>query len=243
MAELLKLINIDYFVHGIAVLNGLSLSIHEGEALAVAGAGGSGKTALLDICAGVYTPEFGSILWNGENIVNYNDDEKTAMRMSMGYVFQNYALVHNFTIFDNIALPLRYHSRTTEKKIRDAVNDCMELVGLHGVNTMFSNELNITQLKKAALARAIITRPRLLLADELITGCDLETQQTLVNVIHAVRMEHTTAVLITCSDTRDIQQLECPSAVLHEGKLIGSKRLPPTDNPQPSEMAAYQELV
>jgi len=243
MAELLKLIDIEYSVHGTAILNGLSLSIHEGEALAVTGVGGSGKTALLDICAGVYAPKAGSILWNGENIANYNDDEKTAMRTSMGYVFQNYALVHNFTIFDNIALPLRYHSRTTEKKIRDAVNDCMELVGLYGVNTMFSNELSVAQLKKAALARAIITRPRLLLADELITGCDLETQQTLINVIHAVRKEHATAVLVTCSDARDIQRLECPASVLREGKLIGSKNLSPTDNPLPSGMTACQELL
>jgi len=243
MMELLKLIDVVFSVYGTMVLNGLSLSINEGEALVIAGVSGSGKTTLLDMCAGLCTADAGSVLWNNVNSDNCTLDQKIAARMHMGYVFQNYALVHNFTIFDNIALPLRHHSHDTEKAIGVAVRECMELVGLSGVNARFSNELTTAQLKKAALARALIRQPRLLLADELTTGCDPETQQKLVSVIRTVRKQYNTAVLMTCSDVQTVKLMECSLAILHEGKLIGSNLPPSTDNPLPSGLTVFQELL
>jgi ABC-type methionine transport system ATPase subunit len=211
--------------------------------LLIAGVSGSGKTALMDICAGVRVPDEGNVTWNGVDSVHCTYDEKTHARMQLGYVFQNYALVHNFPIFDNIALPLRYHSRGTEKEIRTMVTECMELVGLSGVNARFSNELTTAQLKKAALARALITQPSLLLADELTSGCDPETQQKLISVIRTINKQYTTAVVMTCSDVQSVKLMQSPFVFLHEGTLIGSNRLPSTDNPLPSGLTAFQELL
>lgn len=144
-----------------------------GEISVVLGASGSGKTTLLRLLASLERPEAGEIRVDGEAALARMDADALARyRRNVGMMFQGGALLNSVSVYDNVALPLREHSRLPEAEIRARVHAIFAAVGLERVDELLPGQLSGGMLKRAALARALVGRPALLLCDEPFSGLD-----------------------------------------------------------------------
>ncbi|MCA9509915.1 MAG: ATP-binding cassette domain-containing protein [Myxococcota bacterium] len=155
-----------------AVIQGLSCSFPRGRVSVLMGGSGTGKSTLLRVVAGLLTPQSGSVRVAGDEIVGLRERELASVRTRLGMLFQNGALLDSLSVFDNVALPLRERTRRSEAEIRDLVHEHLTAVGLDEVDDLLPRELSGGMLKRAALARAIVLDPEILLCDEPFSGLD-----------------------------------------------------------------------
>jgi len=154
------------------VFDGLSCRFSQGKVSVILGASGVGKSTLLRLLAGLIRPDYGD-LWIGEQeISRLPERQLRKVRRRLGMMFQGGALLDSMSVFDNVALPLREHTTLGEKEIADKVHAQFEAVGLKRVDTLLPGELSGGMKKRAALARAMITEPEILLIDEPFSGLD-----------------------------------------------------------------------
>jgi phospholipid/cholesterol/gamma-HCH transport system ATP-binding protein len=154
------------------VLRGLSCAFQRGRISVILGGSGSGKTTILRVIGGLVRPQSGSISVAGTDIGGLSEAEMYTVRQKLGMMFQGGALLDSLTIFDNLAFPLREHTRLREAEIADEVHRQLTAVGLAGVDDLLPSQLSGGMIKRAALARAIITKPEILLVDEPFSGLD-----------------------------------------------------------------------
>ena len=167
---------------GVEVLKGASLEIPDGEVVALIGPSGEGKSVLLKHVAGLMRPDSGRIVFNGKDLFGLGRAELVSLRSRFGFLFQNGALFDSMTVYDNVAFPLREKTRLSEKEIREQVLAELEQVGLTGAEDKFPAQLSGGMAKRAALARALIRSPEIMLFDEPTTGLD----PIIVHSIHAL---------------------------------------------------------
>ena len=178
------------------ILNDLNLRVDTSEVVAVVGASGSGKSTFLSLVAGLDTFDAGDIVVNNQSIKNFNTAQMTNFRaQNIAFVFQQFHLISHLTAFENIALPLEILGRDfSEGEIMRA----LENVGLKSRATHKPTELSGGECQRLALARGLITRPSLLLADEPSGNLDAETGLKVMNLFfEQVRETKTTTVLVT----------------------------------------------
>jgi phospholipid/cholesterol/gamma-HCH transport system ATP-binding protein len=154
------------------VFDDLTCSFPHGCLSVIMGGSGSGKSTLLRLISGLQRPDAGEISVADDSVVSLNEDGLNRMRGRLGMLFQNGALLDSMTIFDNVALPLREHRQLSEREIADAVHRRLEAVGLSDVDGLLPASLSGGMLRRAALARAIIGDPEILLCDEPFSGLD-----------------------------------------------------------------------
>jgi phospholipid/cholesterol/gamma-HCH transport system ATP-binding protein len=235
---------VKYSIGGVPVLKGVSFELFPGDALVIAGRSGCGKSAFLEVCAGLWPPQAGKIFWEGKCVAECTREELAEARRRTGFVFQKHALIHNFSIFDNIALPLRYHSTLAERDIRIRVSRLMDELGLFDVERKFPNELSSGQAKCAALARALIVDPRIVFADEPTAGVDPYTEACIANVISHIRLERQPAFIMNCNEIRTIRGMQCPVKILDNGMLIDLNAAPSSaEDERPAILATFQEML
>ncbi len=167
---------------GVEVLRGASLEIQDGEVVALIGPSGEGKSVLLKHVAGLMRPDSGRIVFNGKDIFGLGHAELMSLRSRFGFLFQNGALFDSLTVFDNVAFPLREKTRLGEKDIREKVLAELKQVGLTGAEDKYPSQLSGGMAKRAALARALVGSPQIMLFDEPTTGLD----PIIVHSIHAL---------------------------------------------------------
>jgi len=184
MSYKLELQDVSFKNKGNTILSGVNLKAAPGDVVSFGGPSGGGKSALLEICAGLLKPSGGSVLWNGEDICGLSKYELYDRRKTVGYMFQTSALISNHSVFDNIALPLRCGSGLREAVIKDKVARMMEELSICGTEKAFPEALSAAQLKCAALARALINEPELLLLDEPLSGVDPYAAQYIIDVLY-----------------------------------------------------------
>jgi phospholipid/cholesterol/gamma-HCH transport system ATP-binding protein len=154
------------------VFDGLSCRFSQGKVSVILGASGVGKSTLLRLMAGLHRPDYGDI-WIGEQeISRLPERQLRKVRRRIGMMFQGGALLDSMTVFDNVALALREHTRLGETEIADRVHAQFDAVGLKRVDALLPGELSGGMKKRAALARAMITQPEILLIDEPFSGLD-----------------------------------------------------------------------
>jgi phospholipid/cholesterol/gamma-HCH transport system ATP-binding protein len=154
------------------VFDGLSCRFSQGKISVILGASGVGKSTLLRLIAGLLRPDYGDI-WIGEQeISRLPERQMRRVRKRLGMMFQGGALLDSMTVFDNVALPLREHTRMREAEIAERVHAQFEAVGLRRVDAMLPGQLSGGMKKRTALARAMITDPEILLIDEPFSGLD-----------------------------------------------------------------------
>ena len=244
MSELIRVEDVSFSFDGALLLDGVSFALSEGDALSIGGKSGCGKSTLLEICASLQHPRSGRVIWEGRDIAKFTHDELTGARQRIGFVFQRHALIHNVGIFDNIALPLRYHSGLSEKDIRAKVTRRMEESGIGATACKFPNELTSGESRLAALARALIMDPRLLIADELTAGGDPFIDDAITGLINRARAESGAAALLACNEIRTVRGLKCPMQILDNGTLFDLRNTAPSSGSRiPAEHAAYQEML
>lgn len=219
MTDALRVENVRFSFGGEPLLAGVSLSVATGGMLAIAGRSGCGKTTLLEICASLRQPQDGAVFWDGVELATLPRAEIMRKRQGIGYVFQKHALIHNFTVYDNVALPLRYHRHMAEHDVRRAVRACMEELGLHDVDKRFPNELSAAESRCAAIARAVVMGPSLLFLDEPTSGVDPVTAEAIARALASMNALRKLTVVAACNNVDVLKMLSCPVAVLDSGTL------------------------
>jgi phospholipid/cholesterol/gamma-HCH transport system ATP-binding protein len=164
--------NVDMSFEDRAVLHGFSCGFPRGKISVILGGSGSGKTTILRLIGGLVHPQSGRIIVAGEDISALTEAQMYGVRHKLGMMFQGGALLDSLTIFDNLAFPLREHTRLSEADIAAEVHRQLEAVGLEDVDDLLPGQLSGGMVKRAALARAIIRRPEILLVDEPFSGLD-----------------------------------------------------------------------
>lgn len=157
---------------GKVIFDGVDLDIPRGGITAVMGPSGTGKTTLLRHITGQLQPDAGEIVVDGRNLAQLDRNGLFELRERIGYLFQNSALLTDFSVFENVAFPLRQHARLPEELIRNIVLPKLQAVGLRGAAELMPAELSGGMARRVALARAIVRDPMLLIYDEPFVGLD-----------------------------------------------------------------------
>lgn len=216
-------VGLTYF--GRRLLRDIDLELAPGEVVALAGRSGEGKSVLLELCAGMLAPDSGEVLWDGESLVGFSRSRLYDSRRRVGYMFQKHALISNMAIADNIALPLRYHSNLSERQIAVRVKQQMEECGLFNVDRKFPEMLSVGELRSAALARALIMDPEMLLLDDPTGGVDQITENGIANVLADRVQQHRPTVLMATSSVMTMKALGARVLVLDRGRLSSLRDL------------------
>jgi len=166
------LVDVEMSFDGRPVLRGLSCNFPRGKISVVLGGSGAGKTTILRVIGGLVRHQKGKVVVAGEDTSGLGDREMNRVRRKLGMMFQGGALLDSLTVFDNLALPLREHTKMGEKAIADEVHAQLAAVGLSNVDALLPGQLSGGMIKRAALARAIITKPEILMCDEPFSGLD-----------------------------------------------------------------------
>jgi len=199
----------------------LELEIARGELVSLVGGSGSGKTTLLRMMIGLLTPTSGSIELFGEPLFGGGVARERALRRRFGVLFQQGALFSSFTVFDNIAFPLRELKRYDEATIRDLVLlklSMVELLPRHG--QLMPSELSGGMVKRVALARALALEPELLLLDEPTAGLDPDRSDSFVRLIRMLGEELGLTVVLVTHDLDTLAALSTKVAVLAEHRIL-----------------------
>ena len=180
----LEICNASLHLDSRVIFRDLNLHLPRGQSLFVMGGSGSGKSLLLRLCAGLILPEKGKVTLGGTDLKSAPREEIQELRARTGFVFQDSALISNMAIYDNIALPLRYHEKTTEDQVRVRVGEKMELFGVDpSFQWSLPAALSLEMRKRAALARAFMLEPEFLFLDQPTSGLETEVEQNLNRII------------------------------------------------------------
>jgi phospholipid/cholesterol/gamma-HCH transport system ATP-binding protein len=205
---------------GKPVLRDMSIDVDQGESLVIVGGSGTGKSVTLKHIIGLLRPDKGRVLVADQDITTMNDVELNRFRRHFGMSFQEGALFDSMSVYDNIAFPLRRHTKMTEAEIRTRVEECLEDVHLHNVEKKRPSELSGGMRRRVGFARAISLKPDILLFDEPTTGLDPVISDVIADLI--VEMDQklgTTTVTIT-HDMKVAFKIADRVAMLHQGHII-----------------------
>lgn len=182
----------------IPVLKGVTLDVQQGDIAAILGKSGSGKSTLLNILAGFMAPESGTVTVNKREISALSEAEMADFRLeNFGFIFQNFQLMPGLTAFENIELPLKIKGIQADAR-HTAVRKLMSEVGLTEVAAHYPNELSGGQQQRVSIARALVTNPPVILADEPTGSLDSETEQEILSLIESLNQNRgVTFVIIT----------------------------------------------
>lgn len=203
------------------IFDDIDINIARGKITAIMGPSGTGKTTLLNLIGARLYPENGSIIVDGQNVHALSREELYVARRKMGLLFQNGALFTNISTFENIAFPLREHTKLSEEAIRDIVLAKLKAVELGNAYNLMPNELSGGMVKRAALARAIVLDPPLIMYDEPFAGQDPIVMGTIVRLIKKLNTElHMTSILVT-HDVPEALSIADYVYIISNGKIIG----------------------
>jgi len=205
---------------GNQVLKGVSLQMMPGTTTVVLGASGSGKTVLMKHIMGLFKPDSGEVVIDGENISAMDRQQLAKFRTRMGMVFQNSALFDSLTVGENVAFPLREHTKLSEEQIRKRVRDTLAVVELFGVEDKFPAELSGGMRKRVGLARAIVREPKIVLYDEPTTGLDPLTTESVDDMIVGAREKLGVTSVVISHDIGSAFHIGDHIAMLHNGKIV-----------------------
>ena len=198
-------------------LDGVDVRIGAGEFVAVTGPSGSGKSSLLNILGCLDRPDAGRYLIEGEDVAGFDDEATSDIRnRRIGFVFQSFHLLPRLTVLENVLLPLRFH-REPPDWVHDHAAELLERVGLSDRSHHRPNELSGGQVQRAAIARALLLKPALLLADEPTGNLDSKSAADVLGLIDQVHRGGQTVVLVTHDN--DIAARAPRRIRLHDGRI------------------------
>lgn len=202
------------------VLNNTDLTINEGEFVSIIGQSGSGKSTLLNIMGTLSKGSSGTLYINGINVEGMNKNELADLRNSeLGFIFQFHYLLPEFTVIENILMPYSISGKKVNKEILERANELIDLVGLTKVKNNMATDLSGGQQQRAAIARALINSPKIILADEPIGNLDSNTTNDIYNLLRDINKKYNTTFVIITHDNRIAEKADRVIEVL-DGNII-----------------------
>ena len=221
MARVLgKLDEVSLFYGDKVILKNCTLDIVEGAITCIIGLSGAGKSTILRLLDGLRKPDSGHVYIHGQDICHIHEDEMMEIRRKISLSFQFAALLDSLTVGENVALPLRENTHLSDEEIRRIVNDALESVGLAHTYDNMPSELSGGMLKRAGFARAIVTKPELVLYDEPTTGLDPIVTHLITDTIVRLRKKLNGTAVVISHDLQSIFMMADYVAMLFEGAII-----------------------
>ncbi len=206
-------------------LRGVSLEVERGEFLSIAGPSGSGKTTLLNLIGCVDTPTAGSVTVDGQDTSRLSERALTDLRLhKIGFIFQSFNLVQVLSVFQNVEFPLLLQGGLAKAERQARVQGLLEAVGIGGYGRHRPSELSGGQRQRVAVARALVTRPALVLADEPTANLDSQTGQNIIDLMREMNLKDGTTFVFS---THDPKVMAHASAIVRiaDGQVAGREIL------------------
>jgi phospholipid/cholesterol/gamma-HCH transport system ATP-binding protein len=212
--------NVSKSFGSLKVLDGVSFEIRRGTAFCILGRSGTGKSVTLRHLIGLIKPDSGNIFVEGKEISNLSSRELSQVRMKMGFLFQYSALFDSISVGENVAFPLRRHTRLPEDEIRKRASDLLARVGLEGVYEKWPSDISGGMRKRAGLARAMALNPPILLVDEPSSGLDPVTSAEIDELLHDLKTREGTTLVVVTHNIPSARRIGDTLALLHQGRIL-----------------------
>src|SRR5208282_1620247 len=201
------------------VLNGVDLVVPAGTITTIVGPSGCGKTVFLKHLNLLLRPDSGSITIDGVNVTQLGSRALNAVREKFGMLFQAGALFDSMTVYDNVAFPLVEKTRLSLSEIETRVHESLAAVGLEGVGHKFPSEMSGGMQKRAALARALVTKPKILMLDEPTTGLDPTRTGAIHELVRRTQQNFSLTAVVVSHDVPQVFSISDRVAFMHRGKM------------------------
>jgi phospholipid/cholesterol/gamma-HCH transport system ATP-binding protein len=219
-APLVQIRGLSYYRGDRAIFDGIDIDIERGKITAIMGPSGTGKTTLLRLIGGQIKPSAGSVIVDGQDVTKLGYKETYQLRKRLGMLFQNGALFTDINVFDNVAFPLREHTKLPESMIRDLVLMKLQAVGLRGGRDLMPAELSGGMARRVALARAIALDPMMILYDEPFTGQDPISMGVLVALLKTVNDAMQLTSVLVSHDVNESLSIADDVYIISQGKVV-----------------------
>jgi phospholipid/cholesterol/gamma-HCH transport system ATP-binding protein len=203
------------------ILDNLTLSIPRGQVTAIMGGSGCGKTSLLNLIGGRLRPSQGQVLVDGLNVPDLGITELYQLRKRMGMLFQHGALLTDLSVFENVAFPIREHTRLPEAVLRNLVLMKLQAVGLRGARDLMPWELSGGMARRVALARAIVLEPMMIMYDEPFTGLDPISMGVIAKLIRELNQVLGITSIVVSHDVAEASLISDYAYLLGDGRILG----------------------
>ncbi len=214
--------NLHFSRAGRKIFDGVDIQIRRGEVTAIMGPSGTGKTTLLRLIGGQLRPDSGTVEVDGVDVHRLGRGELYRMRKRMGMLFQSGALFTDLTCYDNVAFPLREHTRLSEALIRPLVLMKLQAVGLRGARHLYPAELSGGMARRVALARAIALDPMMVMYDEPFSGQDPISMGALVQLIRLLNDALGLTSVVVSHDVPETAAISDQIYIISDGQVVGS---------------------
>jgi phospholipid/cholesterol/gamma-HCH transport system ATP-binding protein len=219
---IVRIRGLHYAIGGRVIFDGLDLDVARGAVTAVMGPSGTGKTTLLRLITGQSVADAGEVLVDGQDVARLGRPALYALRRRMGMLFQNGALLSDFDVYENVAFPLREHTRLPDRLIRNIVLTKLQAVGLRGAARLMPYELSGGMARRVALARAIVMDPELLIYDEPFVGLDPISLGVVLRLIRELNDALGITSIVVSHDVREIAAVADSAYLLSGGQVLAS---------------------
>ncbi|MBN9627749.1 MAG: phosphate ABC transporter ATP-binding protein [Acidovorax sp. SCN 65-28] len=208
----------------VEALKGIDLTIQPGEVFGIIGKSGAGKSSLVRVINLLNRPTMGQVIVGGQDLTRLNDAQLREARREIGMVFQHFNLLSSRTVFDNAALPLEL-AGMDKAAIRERVNPLLELVGLSALADRYPAQISGGQKQRVGIARALASRPKVLLSDEATSALDPETTRSILDLLRQVNRELGLTVVLITHQMQVIKQVADRVAVIEAGRIVEQGRV------------------
>jgi phospholipid/cholesterol/gamma-HCH transport system ATP-binding protein len=206
-------------LNGKTIFSGVDLDIPSGKITAIMGPSGTGKTTLMRHITGQLAPDAGEVIVAGRNVWTLSRAGLFELREKIGYLFQNSALLTDYSVFENVAFPLRQHLRLPEEILRDIVLTKLQAVGLRGAAELMPSELSGGMVRRIALARAIVRDPMLIIYDEPFVGLDPIALNQILKLIRTLNQTLGITSILVAHELAAVRQVADSIYLIAAGKI------------------------
>ncbi len=203
---------------GRTILEDINAEMETGKCNLIIGTSGSGKTVLTKCMVGLFKPDQGEILYDGEDMVLMENDQRKLLRQQIGMLFQGTALFDSMTVEQNVLFPLDMFTDWSQTEKKKRVNEVLERVNLTDTHKRFPSEISGGMKKRVGIARAIVLNPRYLFCDEPNSGLDPQTSLVIDKLIHEITREYNITTIVVTHDMNSVMEIGDHIVYLHQGK-------------------------
>lgn len=199
------------------IIHDVSVKMDSGKCNLIIGSSGSGKTVFMKCLVGLFVPDAGEILYQGNDFIKMNVQDKKEIRKQIGMLFQGSALFDSLTVEQNVMFPLNMFTKDSHRKKLKRVNEVLDRVNLEGANKKFPAELSGGMKKRVGIARAIVLNPQYLFCDEPNSGLDPQTSLVIDRLIKEITLEYKITTVVNTHDMNSVMEIGDHIIYMHQG--------------------------